>query len=157
MTHDVENYDEIFSGTREVAENLKIDAKKLQPWIDANVPNAGQIEKIEQFKGGQSNPTYKIITKGKNLVLRRKPPGKLLPSAHAVDREYKVITALYETDVPVPRTYGLCEDEDVTGTAFFVMDCLDGDIFWNPMLPTLKKEERIQIYQNKNKNIAATI
>ena len=155
MTHDVENYDEIFSGTREVAENLKIDAKKLQPWIDANVPDAGQIEKIEQFKGGQSNPTYKIITKGKNLVLRRKPPGKLLPSAHAVDREYKVITALYETDVPVPRTYGLCEDEDVTGTAFFVMDCLDGDIFWDPMLPTLKKEERIQIYQNKNKTLAA--
>lgn len=155
MTHDVENYDEIFSGTKEVAENLQIDAKKLQPWIDANVPDAGQIKKIEQFKGGQSNPTYKIITKGKNLVLRRKPPGKLLPSAHAVDREYKVITALYETDVPVPKTYGLCEDEDVTGTAFFVMDCLDGDIFWNPMLPTLKKEERIQIYQNKNKTLAA--
>ena len=65
MTHDVENYDEIFSGTKEVAVNLQIDAKKLQPWIDANVPDAGQIEKIEQFKGGQSNPTYKIITKGK--------------------------------------------------------------------------------------------
>ena len=95
--------DEMFSGTKKVAENLKIEASKLQPWIDAHVPGAGAIKKIEQFKGGQSNPTYKITTEGKDLVLRRKPPGKLLQSAHAVDREYKVITALYETDVPVPK------------------------------------------------------
>ena len=108
MTHDAQMYEKIFSGTKEVAENLKIDPLKLQPWIDAHVPGAGSIQTIEQFKGGQSNPTYKIITEGKNLVLRRKPPGKLLPSAHAVDREYRVITALYETTVPVPKTYGLC-------------------------------------------------
>ena len=76
-----------YSGTKEVDENLQIDAAKLQSWIDAYVPNAGKINAIEQFKGGQSNPTYKIITDEKNLVLRRKPPGKLLPSAHAVDRE----------------------------------------------------------------------
>ena len=93
-----------YSGTKEVDESLQIDAAKLQPWIDAYIPNAGKITAIEQFKGGQSNPTYKIITDKKNLVLRRKPPGKLLPSAHAVDREYKVITALYETDVAVPKT-----------------------------------------------------
>ena len=105
MTHDAQKYEKIFSGTKEVAENLKIDVGKLQPWIDAHVPGAGAITGIEQFKGGQSNPTYKIITDHKNLVLRRKPPGKLLPSAHAVDREYKVITALGETDVPVPKTY----------------------------------------------------
>ena len=108
MTSDAQKYEQIFSGTKEVAENLKIEISKLQPWIDANVPGAGAIKTIEQFKGGQSNPTYKIITEAKNLVLRRKPPGKLLPSAHAVDREYKVISALYETDVPVPKTYGLC-------------------------------------------------
>ena len=143
-----------FSGTKDVDERLKIDSANLQPWIDEYVPNAGEIKAIEQFKGGQSNPTYKIITESKNLVLRRKPPGKLLPSAHAVDREYKVITALYETDVPVPKTYGLCEDDDVAGTAFFVMDFLDGDLFWDPMIPTMTNRDRAQIYKNKNKTLA---
>ena len=84
-----------FSGTKEVSERLTIEVSNLQPWIDEFVPQAGKINSIEQFKGGQSNPTYKIVTESKSLVLRRKPPGKLLPSAHAVDREYKVITALY--------------------------------------------------------------
>ena len=143
-----------FSGTKKVDEKLLIHSSKLQPWIDANVPNAGRIKSIEQFKGGQSNPTYKIITDTKDLVLRRKPPGKLLPSAHAVDREYKVITALYETDVPVPKTYGLCEDEDVAGTAFFVMDFLDGDLFWDPMIPSMTNKDRTEIYKNKNKALA---
>ena len=120
------------------------------------MPGAGAITGIEQFKGGQSNPTYKIITDNKNLVLRRKPPGKLLPSAHAVDREYKVITALGETDVPVPKTYGLCEDQEVAGTTFFVMDCLDGDIYWDPYAYLLfQKKQRIKVYQNKNKTLAA--
>ena len=143
-----------FSGTKDVDEKLKIDSASLQPWIDEYVPNAGNIKAIEQFKGGQSNPTYKIITESKNLVLRRKPPGKLLPSAHAVDREYKVITALYETGVPVPKTYGLCEDNDVAGTAFFIMDFLDGDLFWDPMIPTMTNKDRTQIYKNKNKTLA---
>jgi len=143
-----------FSGTKEVAEHLTIEVSNLQPWIDEFVPEAGKINSIKQFKGGQSNPTYKIVTESKNLVLRRKPPGKLLPSAHAVDREYKVITALYETDVPVPKTYGLCEDDDVAGTAFFVMDFLDGDLFWDPMIPSLSNQDRTEIYQNKNKTLA---
>ena len=143
-----------FSGTKDVDERLKIDYANLQPWIDEYVPNAGKIKAIEQFKGGQSNPTYKIITESKNLVLRRKPPGKLLPSAHAVDREYKVITALYETDVPVPKTYGLCENDDVAGTAFFVMDFLDGDLFWDPMIPSMTNTDRTEIYKNKNKTLA---
>ena len=143
-----------FSGTKKVEENLIIYAEKLQPWIDEFVPQAGRINSIEQFKGGQSNPTYKIITESKSLVLRRKPPGKLLPSAHAVDREYKVMTALYETDVPVPRTYGLCEDDDIAGTSFFVMDFLDGDLFWDPMIPSLSNKDRTEIYQNKNKTLA---
>ena len=143
-----------FSGTKDVDERLKIDSANLQPWIDEYVPYAGKIKAIEQFKGGQSNPTYKIITESKNLVLRRKPPGKLLPSAHAVDREYKVITALYETDVPVPKTYGLCENDDVAGTAFFVMDFLDGDLFWDPMIPSMTNTDRTEIYKNKNKTLA---
>ena len=143
-----------FSGTKKVEENLIIYAEKLQPWIDEFVPQAGKINSIEQFKGGQSNPTYKIITESKSLVLRRKPPGKLLPSAHAVDREYKVMTALYETEVPVPKTYGLCEDDDIAGTSFFVMDFLDGDLFWDPMIPSLSNKDRTEIYQNKNKTLA---
>ena len=143
-----------FSGTKEVAEHLTIEVSKLQPWIDEFVPGSGKINSIEQFKGGQSNPTYKIITESKNLVLRRKPPGKLLPSAHAVDREYEVITALYETDVPVPKTYGLCEDDDIAGTTFFVMDFLDGDLFWDPMIPSVTNKDRTEIYQNKNKTLA---
>ena len=143
-----------FSGTKDVDERLKINSANLQPWIDEYVPNTGEIKAIEQFNGGQSNPTYKIITESKNLVLRRKPPGKLLPSAHAVDREYKVITALYDTDVPVPKTYGLCEDDDVAGTIFFVMDFLDGDLFWDPMIPSMTNTDRTEIYKNKNKTLA---
>ena len=144
----------IFSGTKEVAENLKFDEKKLQEWFGDNVPSAGKIEKIAQFKGGQSNPTYKITSEGQEFVLRRKPPGILLPSAHAVDREYKVITALQNTEVPVPKTYGLCEDEDVIGTSFFVMDFLDGSIYWDLLLADKSPKERTEIYVSKNKVIA---
>ncbi len=144
----------IFSGTKEVAENLKFDEKRLQEWFGDNVPSAGKIEKIAQFKGGQSNPTYKITSEGQEFVLRRKPPGILLPSAHAVDREYKVITALQNTEVPVPKTYGLCEDEDVIGTSFFVMDFLDGSIYWDLLLADKSPKERAEIYASKNKVIA---
>ena len=144
----------IFSGTKEVAENLKFDEKRLQEWFGDNIPSAGKIEKIAQFKGGQSNPTYKITSEGQEFVLRRKPPGILLPSAHAVDREYKVITALQNTEVPVPKTYGLCEDEDVIGTSFFVMDFLDGSIYWDLLLADKSPKERTEIYASKNKVIA---
>ena len=133
----------IFSGTKEVAENLKFDEKRLQECFGDNVPSAGKIEKIAQFKGGQSNPTYKITSEGQEFVLRRKPPGILLPSAHAVDREYKVITALQNTEVPVPKTYGLCEDEDVIGTSFFVMDFLDGSIYWDLLLADKSPKESV--------------
>jgi aminoglycoside phosphotransferase (APT) family kinase protein len=145
---------DIFSGTKPVDNKLKFPSSKLQPWIDEYVPNAGKINKIEQFKGGQSNPTYKVITQNKNLVLRRKPPGILLPSAHAVDREYKVMTALNNTQVPVPKTYGLCEDEDVIGTAFFVMDFLDGNIYWDLLLSDKSPKDTMEIYASKNKVIA---
>ena len=95
----------IFSGTKEVAENLRFNESGLQEWFSDNISSAGKILKIAQFKGGQSNPTYKITTEKQEFVLRRKPPGILLPSAHAVDREYKVMTALQDTKVPVPKTY----------------------------------------------------
>ena len=133
MTEEFQLNDDIYTGTKEVSENLKFESKLLQEWINDNVKDSGNIEKIEQFKGGQSNPTYKISTENNAYVLRRKPLGKLLPKAHAVDREYKVITALYETDVPVPKTYGLCEDDSVVGTPFFLMECVDGTVYWDHM------------------------
>jgi aminoglycoside phosphotransferase (APT) family kinase protein len=153
---DLENADNtlIFSGTKEVAENLKFDELKLQEWFGDNIPSAGKIDKVVQFKGGQSNPTYKISSTNQVFVLRRKPPGILLPSAHAVDREYKVITALQNTEVPVPKTYGLCEDEDIIGTPFFVMDFLDGTVYWDLLLSEKSPQERMEIYANKNKVIA---
>ena len=135
MTEEFQLNDDTYTGTKEVSENLKFESKLLQEWINDNVKDSGNIEKIEQFKGGQSNPTYKISTENNAYVLRRKPPGKLLPKAHAVDREYKVITALYETDVPVPKTYGLCEDDSVVGTPFFLMEYVDGTVYWDHMLP----------------------
>ena len=144
----------IFSGTKEVAENLKFDELKLQEWFGDNIPSAGKIDKVVQFKGGQSNPTYKISSTNQVFVLRRKPPGVLLPSAHAVDREYKVITALQNTEVPVPKTYGLCEDADIIGTPFFVMDFLDGTVYWDLLLSEKSPQERMEIYANKNKVIA---
>jgi len=153
---DLENADNtlIFSGTKEVAENLKFDELKLQEWFGDNIPSAGKIDKVVQFKGGQSNPTYKISSTNQVFVLRRKPPGILLPSAHAVDREYKVITALQNTEVPVPKTYGLCEDADIIGTPFFVMDFLDGTVYWDLLLSEKSPQERMEIYANKNKVIA---
>ena len=155
MTEEFQLNDDTYTGTKEVSENLKFDSNLLQEWINDNVKNSGKIEKIEQFKGGQSNPTYKILTNNNAYVLRRKPPGKLLPKAHAVDREYMVITALYETDVPVPRTYGLCEDDSVVGTPFFLMEYVDGTVYWDHMLPKCSPEERALIYKNKNKVIAS--
>ena len=155
MTEEFQLNDDIYTGTKEVSENLRFESKLLQEWINDNVKDSGNIEKIEQFKGGQSNPTYKISTEKNAYVLRRKPPGKLLPKAHAVDREYKVITALYETDVPVPKTYGLCEDSSVVGTPFFLMEYVDGTVYWDHMLPKCSPEERALIYKNKNKVISS--
>ncbi|HEV7386392.1 MAG TPA: phosphotransferase, partial [Phenylobacterium sp.] len=107
--------EQLNTGTKAVAESHRFDEASLDRWMQANVAGyAGPLE-VRQFKGGQSNPTYQLITPGKKYVLRRKPPGKLLPSAHAVDREYKVINALYPTGFPVARPYGLCTDDAVIG------------------------------------------
>ncbi len=145
---------EIFAGTKEVEGRLRFNEEGLKDWFGENIKEFGDIISIEQFKGGQSNPTYKVTTQTKQFVLRRKPPGKLLPSAHAVDREYRVITALEDTNVPVPKTYGLCEDPDVIGTPFFLMDFLDGHIYWDLLLEDKSPEDRKEIYKNKNKVIS---
>ena len=113
---------EKFGGTKEVADALKFDVKNLEDYMHAHVDGFEGPLEVKQFKGGQSNPTYQLITPNKKYVLRRKPPGKLLPSAHAVDREYRVITALASVGFPVPKSYCLCEDESVIGTMFYIMD-----------------------------------
>ncbi len=142
--------------TREPREAHRIDAAQLQAWMADNVEGfrSGEVQ-IRKFRGGQSNPTYWIGTEAHAYVLRKKPPGKLLPSAHAVEREYRVMTALADTDVPVARTYALCEDPEVIGTPFFVMDYLDGRIFWNVQLPDRAPDERRAIYAEAIRVLAA--
>ena len=133
----------IEAATTEMRPGLEIDRDRLQQYLEAHVKGFAGPLSIRQFKGGQSNPTYLLTTPSKQYVLRRKPPGQLLASAHAVDREYKVITALGQhTDVPVPRTYVLCTDESVIGTWFYVMDHVAGRIFWDPAFPDVAKEHR---------------
>ncbi|MGA0603756.1 phosphotransferase [Caulobacter sp. KR2-114] len=142
------------TGTKEVAESHRFDESRLDAWLQANVEGyAGPLE-VRQFKGGQSNPTYQLITPAKKYVMRRKPPGKLLPSAHAVDREYRVISALGPTGFPVPRTYGLCQDEGVIGTMFYVMDMVEGRILWDQTLPQYQPAERHAIHMAALKTLA---
>ena len=135
-----------FSGTMEVREQHRFEVAHLQRFREENVEGFSGGLEVEQFKGGQSCPTYRLSAGGENYVLRRKPPGKLLPSAHAVEREYRVITALRDTPVPVPRTHVLSEDEGVVGTAFYIMEWVEGRVFWDPTLPDLAKSERWKIY-----------
>jgi aminoglycoside phosphotransferase (APT) family kinase protein len=141
--------------TRPVAPQHTIDAERLGTWLAANVaPLDGPLE-IAQFKGGQSNPTYLLAAGRQRYVLRRKPPGKLLPSAHAVDREFRVIRALAGTGVPVAKAHALCEDDAVIGTAFYVMEYVAGRVFWDPSLPGLRPVERARVHDEINRVIAA--
>ena len=142
------------SGTGAVRAGMEIDSGRLEAWMRANVADYAGPLTIEQFKGGQSNPTYKLTTPGRRYVLRRKPPGKLLPGAHAVDREYRVITALGGQGFPVPRSYGLCADEAVIGTAFYVMEMVEGRIFWNVAFPEVSREDRPAYFDAMNATIA---
>ncbi len=128
---------------------------RLEGWMRDHIAGFCGPLAAEQFAGGQSNPTYKLLSGAGSYVLRRKPLGQLLPSAHAVDREYRVMLALAGTAVPVPRVYALCEDDMVTGSAFFVMEFLDGRIFWDPRLPGLPVAERRAMFQSMNAVIAA--
>ena len=145
---------ETYVGTTEVRAQHRFDERALVAYLADRIPGfAGPII-VEQFKGGQSNPTYRITAGAKRYVLRRKPPGQLLPSAHAVDREYRVMTALGTTGFPVPKTYIVCDDPSVIGTAFFVMDNVDGRIFWDQSLPGMSNEERAAIYDEMNRVIA---
>ncbi|HEX3675588.1 MAG TPA: phosphotransferase family protein [Rhizomicrobium sp.] len=143
-----------FTGTKDVVESHRFDEKKLERYLAERIDGFQTPMEVRQFKGGQSNPTYKLITPNRNYVLRRKPPGKLLPSAHAVDREFRIISALHPTGFPVAKPYLLCEDESVIGTMFYVMDCVDGRIYWGPMLPDQTPKQRGEIYDAMNETFA---
>ena len=136
------DFDKEMVGTVEVTEKDALDLASLTRWFEANVEGFEGPISYTKFKGGQSNPTYRIDTPGASYVLRRQPFGKLLPSAHAVDREYAAMTGLFPTGFPVPRTYGLCEDPEVIGSKFFVMSMADGRSLWNGALPGMTPDDR---------------
>ena len=145
---------DLFIGVKPVEERHRIDAGRLEDFLKQHMEGFRGPLEIEQFKGGQSNPTYRITAGGKRYALRRKPPGKLLPSAHAVDREFKVIKALHSVGFPVAKPYVLCEDDAVIGTAFYLMDCMEGRVLWDQSLPGMAKEERRAIWGELNRVIA---
>ena len=138
----------------EVEERHRIDDVRLDAWMRENVEGYQGPLTVLQFKGGQSNPTYRLNTPTKSYVMRRKPFGKLLPSAHAVDREFKVIAALHAQGFPVARAYALCMDDAVIGAAFYIMSMEEGRVFWNPTLPGLEPKERQTVFTSKIETLA---
>ena len=145
---------ERFSGTKDVTQALRFDTDRLSAYLAERIEGFHAPLQVRQFRGGQSNPTYQLITPNRDYVLRRKPPGKLLPSAHAVDREFKIISALHPTGFPVARPYLLCEDDEIIGTAFYVMEFVVGRIYWDGTLPELDPKERFALYDAMNETIA---
>jgi aminoglycoside phosphotransferase (APT) family kinase protein len=137
-----------------VRETHRFDVASLERYMARHVERFKGPITVSQFQGGQSNPTYRLSSPGGEYVLRRKPPGKLLPSAHAVDREYRIITALARTPVPVPRTYALCEDDAVIGTAFFIMQWVHGRVVADPLLPGMSPGDRGRAYDSMNEVLA---
>jgi aminoglycoside phosphotransferase (APT) family kinase protein len=150
------NFDH-FKGTQAVSDKQVFDVAALSGWLQQNLPGFVGPISVESFKGGQSNPTYKLTTPDQSYVMRAKPGpvAKLLPSAHAIEREFAVMSALYGTDVPVPRMYCLCQDESIIGRAFYVMEFMPGRILWDQALPGMTPPERSAIYQEMNRVIAA--
>ena len=134
--------------TREITKAHRIDEAALTAYLKEHMSGIGEKITLRQFPIGQSNPTYLIVSNDKKYVLRKKPPGKLLPSAHAIDREYKVIRALKGSDVPVPNALHLCENTDVIGTEFFIMEMIEGRVFHDPGLPGMTTEDRYQYFDN---------
>jgi len=150
------NFDH-FVGTRAVSEQHAFDVDALTAWLTTHMQGFEGPMTVEMFKGGQSNPTYKLVTPKASYVMRAKPGpvAKLLPSAHAVEREFAVMSGLAGTDVPVPRMHVLCEDESVIGRAFYIMECMQGRVLWDQSLPGMTPAERGDIYNEMNRVIAA--
>jgi len=141
-------------GTTPVREGSRFDEAALARWMAAHVDGFVGPLTVEQFKGGQSNPTFKLITPNKNYVMRRKPSGPILKGAHAVDREARVMAALGGTGFPVAHVYGLCTDESVIGSTFFIMDMVEGRIFWTATLPDVSHDTRAAYFDAMNATIA---
>jgi aminoglycoside phosphotransferase (APT) family kinase protein len=142
-------------GAKLVAPVHSFDEAELAAYLRATVGGFPGAVEVEQFQGGQSNPTYRVTAGNRRYVLRRKPPGRLLPSAHAVDREYRVMAALAGTGVPVPKMVALCEDDSVIGTAFYLMEYVDGRVLWDPVLPGMSPQGRAAHYDEMNRVLAA--
>jgi aminoglycoside phosphotransferase (APT) family kinase protein len=145
------------SQLQEVTERHRFDGARLQQYLQRELPGFEGPLQIRQFQGGQSNPTYLLETPGSRYVMRSKPGpvARLLPSAHAIEREFRVMRALHTQGVPVPQVLLLCEDESIIGRAFFVMQHVDGRVLWDPALPGLSPAERGAIYDEMNRVIAA--
>jgi aminoglycoside phosphotransferase (APT) family kinase protein len=146
-----------FEGTRAVSERHAFDTQALTVWLQAHLAGFTGPLSVEMFKGGQSNPTYKLITPTRAYVMRAKPGpvAKLLPSAHAIEREFKVMRGLAGTGVPVPEMLCLCEDESVIGRAFYLMEFKRGRVLWDQSLPGMSRSQRAEIYDEMNRVIAA--
>lgn len=136
-------------------DNFDFDTEKLSSYLEANIDGFKGPLTAEKFPGGQSNPTFKITAASGQYVLRRKPPGELLKSAHAVDREFQVMSALTNTDVPVAKAYHLCDDDSIIGSMFYLMEFIDGRVLWDPALPGMSNQDRTEIYDEMNRVLAA--
>jgi aminoglycoside phosphotransferase (APT) family kinase protein len=139
----------------EVRESLRFDEARLAAWMQTNVDGYKGPLAVHQFKGGQSNPTYKLVTPERSYVMRRKPPGQLLKGAHAVEREAKVLAALGKTGFPVAHVYGLCTDDSIIGTWFYIMEMVEGRIFWDGTFPQVSHADRPLYFDAMNRTIAA--
>ena len=148
---------EQFVGTRPVSEQHAFDTEALTAWLSQHVQGFAGPLRVEMFKGGQSNPTYQLITPARSYVMRSKPGpvARLLPSAHAIEREYAVMRGLAGSDVPVPQMLALCEDESIIGRAFYIMEFMAGRVLWDQSLPGMSVLERGAIYDEMNRVIAA--
>jgi aminoglycoside phosphotransferase (APT) family kinase protein len=146
--------DTVYSGTTDVREQHRFDIGVLEEYLAEKLSGFSGPLTVREFKGGQSNPTYEIESPSGRWVVRRKPPGKLLPSAHAVEREYRVIAAVNQIDYPAPRAHVLCEDPDVIGTPFYVMERVEGRVLWDPLLPGQTPDERRAIYASLTEAMA---
>jgi len=142
------------AGTSAVRDAYRFDEGALDRWMRAHVADYAGPLSVEQFKGGQSNPTYKLLTPGRSYVLRRKPPGAILKGAHAVEREARVLTALGDTGYPVAKVHGLCTDDSVLGSWFYVMEMVEGRIFWDATFPGVARDERPAYFDAMNAAIA---
>lgn len=135
--------------------NTDFDMAALASYLDANLPDFTGLKRAQKFPGGQSNPTYKLEARSGSYVLRRKPSGALLKSAHAIDREFRVLRALQSTDVPVAAAYHYCDDDGIIGAAFYVMQHIDGVVHWDPLIPEADNALRAEIYDSMNRVLAA--